>query len=408
VVVLDVNTGAVVAMASAPTFDPAAWVGGISAAAYATLTDPSANSPLLPRAWGAGGPPGSTFKVVSAAAALESGYSAQDRYDCSRSYRIADRDFGNFESEAYGPITLQQALEVSCDTVFYRIAYQMWQADGGLDPVAHPADPMQKMAGAFGLGRLTGVDLPGESAGRIADREWKQRNWQATKERDCERARTGYPDLATTQPTRAAFLQQVAADNCARGYQYSPGDAANFAIGQGDTIVTPLQLARMYAAVANGGTLWRPHVAKAELGADGRVLRTFKPVIQGHVPMTDATLAYLRQSLVGVTTAGTAAGVYAGWPLEAISVAAKTGTAEHYGQQPSSWFAGYLPAGAHPRYAVVMTVSQGGTGSGTSGPSVRAIEAALLGVDRAPVLPHGMPPVNLPTLQSDGTYRKPQ
>jgi penicillin-binding protein 2 len=408
VVVLDVNTGAVVAMASAPTFDPAVWVGGITPGAYAMLTDPSANSPLLPRAYGSGGPPGSTFKVVSSTAALESGYSTHSLYDCNRSYRIADRDFGNFESEAYGPITLQQAIEVSCDTVFYKIAYEMWQKDGGLDPVPHPADPMQTMATAFGLGRLTGIDLPGESAGRIADRDWKQRNWQATKERDCDRARTGYPDLAQTQPTRAAFLQQVAADNCARGYRFGPGDAANFAIGQGDTIVTPLQLARMYAAVANGGTLWRPHVAKAELGPDGRVVRTFSPVIQGRVPMSKATLAYLRQSLVGVTTAGTAAGVYAGWPLDEIPVAAKTGTAEHYGQQPSSWFAGYLPAGPHPRYAVVMTVSQGGTGSGTSGPSVRAIEAALLGVDRAPVLPHGKPPVNLPTLLSDGTYRKPQ
>ena len=408
VVVLDVNTGAVVAMASAPTFDPAAWVGGIKPGAYAMLTDPSANSPLLPRAYGSGGPPGSTFKVISTAAALGAGYSTLSKYDCNRTFRIADRDFGNFESEAYGPITLEQAVEVSCDTVFYKIAYEMWQNDGGLDPVAHPLDPMQTMAKAFGLGAPTGIDLPGELAGRIADRDWKQRNWQATKQRDCDRARTGYPDLAATAPTRAAFLQRLAADNCARGYRYGPGDAANFAIGQGDTIVTPLQLARVYAAIANGGTLVRPYVAKAELAPDGRVLRQFKPAGVPRVAVDPSTLAYLHHVLVGVTTAGTAAGVYAGWPSDAVPVAAKTGTAEHYGQQPSSWFASYAPAGPHPRYAVVMTVSQGGTGSGTSGPSVRAIEAALLGVDRAPVLPHGKPPVRLPTLNSDGTSRKPE
>jgi penicillin-binding protein 2 len=408
VVVLDVNTGAVIAMASAPTYDPAAWVGGIKPDAYSMLTDPAANSPLLPRAFGTGGPPGSTFKVISTAAAVEAGYSTTSSYACDRYFRIADRNFKNFESEAYGPITLEQAIEVSCDTVFYKIAYDMWQLDGGLDPVPHPLDPMQTMAKAFGLGAPTGIDLPGESAGRIVDREYKQRTWEATKDRDCARAKTGYPDIAATDPTRAAFLKQVAADNCARGFRFGPGDAANFAIGQGDTLVTPLQLARVYAAVANGGTLYRPYVAKAEVSSDGRVLRTFDPQAQNKVPVSQTTLDYLRKVLVGVSTTGTAAGVYAGWPMDAIPVASKTGTAEHYGKEPSSWFASFAPAGPHPRYAVVMTVNQGGTGSGTSGPSVRAIEAALLGVDHAPVLPKGKPPLTLPTVKSDGTYRKPE
>jgi penicillin-binding protein 2 len=408
VVVLDVNTGAVIAMASAPTYDPAAWVGGITPDAYARLTDPAANSPLLPRAYGSGGPPGSTFKVISTAAAVEAGYSTTSTYDCNRSFRIADRDFKNFESEAYGPITLQQAIEVSCDTVFYKIAYDMWQLDGGLNPSPHPLDPMQKMAKAFGLGAPTGIDLPGESAGRIVDRQSKRRTWEATKDRDCARAKTGFPDIAATEPTRAAYLKQVAADNCARGFRFGPGDAANFAIGQGDMIVTPLQLGRVYAAIANGGTLYRPHVAKAEVTSDGRVVRTFAPQVQGRIPVSRTTLDYLRKVLVGVSTAGTAAGVYAGWPMDEIPVASKTGTAEHFGKQPSSWFASFAPAGPHPRYAVVMTVNQGGTGSGTSGPSVRAIEAALLGVDQAPVLPKGKPPVHLPTVKADGTYRRPE
>ncbi len=409
VVVLDVNSGAVVAMASAPTYDPAAWVGGISADDYARLTSDTANRPLLARAIADGGPPGSTFKVITtAAAALSDGYDPEKRWECSSSFGIGGRAFGNYEGEAYGFITMARAIEVSCDTVFYRIAYQMWQADGGTKPIADPADPIQKMAHRFGLGKRTGIDLPGESPGRIVDRDWKHANWLATRVDTCRRAITGYPEVAASDPNRAEFLTGLAKENCSDGYLYRGGDAANLAIGQGDTTVTLLQLARVYAAIANGGKLWRPHLAKAELSPAGAVVHRFGPVSDGKVGLSDSVLDYIRQALVGVTTKGTAQGDYHGWPLAQIPVAAKTGTAERFGEQPTSWFAGFVPAGPHPQYAVVMTVSHGGTGSGTSGLAVRAIEAALLGVGEKPFVPDGQLPAALPVARPDGTFREPR
>jgi penicillin-binding protein 2 len=404
VVVLDVNTGAVVAMASAPSYDPAVWVDGISADDYARLTSDAANRPLLPRAIADGGPPGSTFKVVTTAAALTSGFAPDKRFDCSSEFQIGNRRFGNYESESYGLLTMQRAIEVSCDTVFYRIAYQMWQADGGTKPIADPADPIQKMAHRFGLGQRTGIDLPGESAGRIVDRARKRANWTAGREESCRRAGSGYPEVAATDPKRAEFLTGLARENCSDGYLYRGGDAANLAIGQGDTSVTPLQLARVYAAIANGGTLWRPHLAKAELSPTGAVVHRFGRTSDGSVGLARDVLDYLRASLIGVTTKGTAEAVYRDWPLKEIPVAAKTGTAERYGEEPTSWFAGYVPAGPHPRYAVVMTVSHGGTGSGTSGPAVKAIERALVGAGEQPVLPDGKLPAALPVARPDGLF----
>jgi penicillin-binding protein 2 len=405
VVVLDVNTGAVVAMASYPTYDPSVWVGGISDDAYRKLTSEKAEIPLLSRAFQGGGPPGSTFKVVSTAAAGEYGYSLHAHYPCPSSFTVGNRSFKNFESQAYGAITLRRAIEVSCDTVFYRIAYSMWRRDGGNQPDERPKDPMQTMARAFGLGRPTGIDLPGEAPGRIADRAYKQRYWAATKTESCRRAETGYPELEETDPRRARFLERLARENCAEGYRFRAGDAVNFAIGQGDTIVTPLQLASVYAAIANGGTLWKPHVAKAELTPQGKVVRTMKPVRLGRLPVSERVLDYIQKALEGVSRNGTAAGVFRGFPLDEYTVGSKTGTAEAFGKQPSSWFASYAGKGSRPQYAIVMTVSQGGTGSGTSGPSVRRIYEAIFGIGQPAALPGGRPPSKLPAIRKDGTIQ---
>ncbi len=193
VVVLDVRTGAIVAMASAPTFDPKVWVGGIDDEVYKDLTSRASGIPLLARAYAGGGAPGSTFKVISTAAAAMDRYKLTDYYGCPSSLTVGDREFKNFESEAYGGISLKRALEVSCDTVFYKIAHEMWLRDGGISPKEDPKDPMQTMARAFGLGSPTGVDLPGESAGRIVDRDAKKAAWEATKDATCKRAKDRLP-----------------------------------------------------------------------------------------------------------------------------------------------------------------------------------------------------------------------
>jgi penicillin-binding protein 2 len=402
IVVLDATNGAIVAMAGAPTYDPSAWVGGIDSATYAALTADDAGSPLLPRPFGAASAPGSLFKVISTAAAAADGYDLTRTYPCPSYYRIGDQTFTNFDSAAHGYITLARAIELSCDTVFYKIAHEMWESDGGDNPVADPKDPMQRMALAFGLGRPTGVDLPGESDGRIASREFKREYWERTHQATCARAAAGPSSGPDVDPRRAAYLHQLDVENCADGAHFRAGDAVNFAIGQGDTRVTPLQMARVYAAILNGGTLWKPRVVKAELDADGRLVRTFDPASDGNVPVAPEVLDYLRTALEGVARNGTAAGVFAGWPMTRLPVGAKTGTAERYGEDPSSWFAGFTgPAGQPPRYVVIMNVSKGGTGSGTSGPEVRSVLAALVGAGRPPVLPGGLPPATLPLDRCD-------
>ncbi|EBF6878316.1 penicillin-binding protein 2, partial [Salmonella enterica subsp. enterica serovar Saintpaul] len=154
-------------------------------------------------------------------------------------------------------------------------------------------------------GTATGVDLPDEQSGRIPDRAWKLRTWEATKTDTCARARSGYPEVASKDPSRAAYLKQLAVENCATGFQFRAGDAANFAIGQGDTTVTPLQMARVYAAIANGGTLVTPRVAAGFEAPGGQLVRLPAPSTS-RVQVPAGTLAFLHDALRGVVEEGTA------------------------------------------------------------------------------------------------------
>jgi penicillin-binding protein 2 len=409
-VVLDVRTGAVLALASSPDFDANVWTGGIAADDYAALTDPAAGQPLLNRAVQTAVAPASTFKVVSTAAALAAGYSTTAAYDCPSSYSVGGRAFQNYRSRAYGPLSLTRALEVSCDTVFYRLAHEQWRADGGSTPVEDPKDLIATTASGFGFGRATGIDLPGETAGRIASREAKVAQWQQRHEEWCTRAERGYPEVEDAE--RAGYLTRLAKENCTEGMLWRVGDALNAAIGQGDTAATVLQVASAYAAIANGGTVYRPQVARALLNADGSVAAEFAPQRAGTVGVPAADLAFLRRALRGVIETGTARRPFAGFPLDEVPLAGKTGTGEVYGQQATSWFASFAPAD-DPRYAVVIMVSQGGTGAGTSGASVRGIYEALFGVrdgsaDPArSVLVGGDVARGLPTMGADGVPRAP-
>jgi penicillin-binding protein 2 len=405
VVVLDVNTGAVVAMATYPTYNPAVWLNGINPQEYAQLTSPAAGDPLIDRGFQGEFPPGSTFKAITTAAMLQNGFSPNGTYDCSTSFTIGTQIFHNFEGEAFGPISLKQAIAVSCDTVFYGAAYQMWLKAGGLRPVANAGDPVQTMALALGLGHRTGLDLPGEAPGLIQTREELLTSWQQNKDDWCEHGKNGYPSVAKTDPDRAAYLQQIAQDNCNNGWEFLPGDAVLEAIGQGGVEVTPLQLARVYATIANGGTLYQPHLMQAVLSPGGKVLSTFKPKVVAHVQINPSTRSFLMGALESVATSGTASGVYGPWPQGQLPVAAKTGTADVYGQNPTSVFASVVPAN-HPQYAVVMMVPQGGQGAQVSGPAVERIEEAMFGVQGGGQLPNAallpVPPPNLPALSADG------
>ncbi|MDQ1045561.1 penicillin-binding protein 2 [Streptomyces sp. V4I2] len=397
VVVMEAKTGRVVSMASNPSYDPNAWVGGISAKDYAKLTGKNSNYPLLNRAIQGQSAPGSIFKVVPTAAAINAGYSFNGPYQCSSSYSIGGQVFKNFESKGYGPISLGRALEVSCDTVFYRLSHQEWQKDGGNKPKKNPGDWFYKTAHQFGLGKETGIDLPNEVTGRIPDRQWKQSYWKANKDAWCKYGKKG-----------GTYAEQIAYENCLEGNKMRAGDSVNYSIGQGDTLVTPIQMAAIYGAIANGGTLYEPTVGKAIVGADGKSVQEIEPTAHGKLPMSEKTRVEIDDALAGVATRGTAAWRFGGWPQDEIPMHAKTGTAEVYGKQTTSWFATYTKD-----YTVIMTISQGGTGSGASGPAVRKIYNALYGVSedgtinpKNALLP--TPQKSLPKIKADGSITSPK
>ncbi|GAA3747190.1 penicillin-binding protein 2 [Spinactinospora alkalitolerans] len=424
-VVLDVRTGHVIAMASMPDYDPAVWNGGIDQETYEGLLAEGAGQPLISRAVQGQFPPASTFKASSLSAAVENGSPLDADYNCPSSVTVGDRAFRNYESSAHGSISLHKAIVVSCNTVFYQLAYDMWKEDGGMDPVAHPEDAMAEMAKGYGFGSPTGIDLPHEAAGRIPDREWKQQYWEDTRENSCRRAETGYPEVAEEDPAHADYLHTVAEEHCADGYVWRAGDAANFAIGQGDVLVTPLQLARAYAAIANGGTLHEPRIGKAFVSADGKQAERIPPGGTERLPVSDTTLEYLQDALTQVPKEGTAAGAFNGFPQDKVSIAGKTGSATIVGKRESAWFASYAPAD-DPQFAVVVFISQGGTGGVASAPVAREIYEGIYGFaptpqagpageggeeeqagEREPALPGGAPPEKLPQVRPDGTVAPP-
>lgn len=401
-VVLEARTGRVVAMASQPTYDPGLWVGGISTKELERLYSEKAGTPLLSRATQGQFAPGSTWKPFMTAGALQNGYAMDTSLPCSSGFQVGNRVFKNYESGSYGNIGFAKALEVSCNTFFYRVGYNFWQRFGSDVDDVKAKDPLVSEAQTFGFGSRTGIDIPGEAPGRIADRRWKRDYYESMKDYYCELADKPQ-DRATSD-----FVYKFAREFCIEGYAYRAGDAVNFAIGQGDTIVTPLQLARAYAALSNGGTLYTPTVAKALVSPSGEVLRRFAPRKAGSVDVPKRYLDYIDNALQNVSRVGTMAWKLIGFPLDDVTIRAKTGSAEVYGKQSTGWVASYTED-----YVVVMMISQGGTGSGSTGDAVRKIWETLYGVEGEKVLPKRaaipgvVAPTTLPTFLEDGSILPP-
>jgi penicillin-binding protein 2 len=398
VVVMEANTGRIVAMASQPTYDPNVWVGGISPDELERLYSEEAGTPLLSRATQGQFAPGSTWKPFMTAGALQNGYNYDSQLNCSSGFQVGNRVFKNYESGAYGYIGFQKALEVSCNTFFYRVGYGFWQKYGSDVADVDARDPLVEIAKTFGFGSETGIDLPGEASGRIADRKWKAAYYESMKDYYCEVGEEPGTD----------FLHVFAREFCVEGYAYRAGDAVNFAIGQGDTVVTPLQLARGYAAIANGGTLYEPRIGKAIVSPEGELIKEIEPSVQAQLDVPGGDLDFIDEALQGVAREGTMAWRLVDFPLDKVTLRAKTGSAEVYGKQSTSWVASYTKD-----YVVVMMVSQGGTGSGTSGPAIRTIYETLYGIDGDKVnaddsaIPGVVPPARLPVFADDGSILPP-
>ena len=400
-VVMDIKTGRILALASYPTYDPNAWERGLTVQQASDLFSEKKSVPALNRALQGLFAPASTFKAVSVVAAAAAGYDLNATYKCPSEVQVGTRAFQNFDSKNQGSMTMKKAVAVSCDTIWYQIAFDEWLRDGGLRPKSEPNDYFFKAAQSFQITQKVGIDLPTESTSRLADRTYKKSWYQQNKDFYCN-----YKERAT-KAQQTPFLLQLAAENCVDGDKVRAGDAVNFSIGQGDTVVTPLKLTQMYAAIGNGGTIWQAKIAKAIVKTDGTVIQTFTPNKLGTLTAAPSTIKFLQGALREVVVSGTGAGVFAGFPVE---ISGKTGTAQVFGRNPNgslkddtSWFASYAPS-KNPRYAVVMMVGQGGFGASTSGVGVRQIYSTLFGVTGnkvvpgAALFPEGKPPTQLPKI----------
>lgn len=383
-VVLDVDTGAVLAMASYPSYDPREFIGGLDEAyAEYLYNDPDVPQPTINRAIQGRYPPGSVYKTVTAAAYVEAGHvTPSTLVPCPSSYEQGGNVFNNWNPFDEGAMDLSTALMRSCDTYFYELAYEQWLAE---DRQLQAADRdlseaeidevVPEVARRFGFGRRLGIDLPSEAAGYVPDRRSKHETWLQTRDRDCRFA---------DQLEEGTYPQRVSEDRCQFGGRWRGGDAINTSIGQGETATTPLQVAASYLAIANGGELLRPHLGRAIVSPEGEVIEEFGREVIGTLDIDTATLAALKDGLerVVLDEAGTGNEAFDGFPLDRYPVAGKTGTAEQQPRVPYAWFAAYAPAD-DPKYVVTVAVEEGGGGAQTAAPIVRGIFEHAFGIRSA-------------------------
>jgi len=380
VIVMNAETGDIVALASAPTFDIGKFTTGIPAEEYQQYTDPASNFPLINRAVQGLYAPGSTFKPFSAYAGLKDNLHSPDGTLFDDQFTFYDQGFIKFggggtveerqnaRRQANGIVDLDRALTVSSDVFFYNVGLMYWQDygrrdEGNTDPNA-PQYGIQRVAHLFGFGKATGSDLPGESKGRVPDLPFKLAL-----------------NVGNTDPGSHLWL---------------PGDSMNLAVGQGDVLVTPMQLAVAYAALANGGTVVTPRLAQ-EVLKGGSTLGTPESVRKlpeqpSHKIDLDPKLVdSVKPGLVGALCSpeGTASGAFGDLPCG--TVMGKTGTAQVPNKQDTALFVMVTPpqvdpANPQPQYVIVVVVEQGGFGGSVAAPIARRVYNALSGDPNPPAV----------------------
>jgi penicillin-binding protein 2 len=360
IVVLDADSGAVLALASGPGFDPNAFILP-SAKDERGLLLSNRRRPLLNRATQGTYPLGSVFKIVTMAAALEAGgFTPDSTYTCTGIWDELGPDAikTDWLEGGHGTLNLVQGLERSCDPYFYHL---------GLALANVSFDTLPEYARGFGLGRLTGIEGVPEAEGLVPDPAWKLEN---------------------------------------HGEGWSSGDTVNLAIGQGFLTVTPLQIAQFVAAVANGGSLYRPRVIeRIDAAPDGSIPEQVnEPEVVGKLPVSQESLNAIRQGMEGATQRAGGTAVHRFYGIS-VPVAGKTGTAQAPGQtsQPHSWFAGFAPAncdalpdGCEEQIAIVVLVENAGEGSSVAAPLFRQVVEAYFGLPQTPLPPEAVPPTPTP------------
>ncbi|HXK25775.1 MAG TPA: penicillin-binding protein 2, partial [Myxococcota bacterium] len=349
VVALDVRTGDVLALASKPSFDPNVFAGGIPAETWRSLVEDEWR-PLQNRVISGNYPPGSTYKPLLAAAALEEGLVDPSRkVFCPGTFRLGRRTYKCWKEGGHGAVDLHRAIVESCDVYFYHLGLEV-----GIDRMAY-------FAKGFGLGRLTGIPLANEQAGLVPTTAWKERRF--------------------AEP-------------------WMLGETVSASIGQGFNLLTPLQLAVAYGAIANGGQVVKPRLVLRVIDPEGNVTEAPAPEVQGTAPVSPERLALVRSALEGVVNEPGGTGGRARLP--GIRVAGKTGTAQVVGLEHTehladkdvdmrhrdhAWFVGYAPAEA-PEVVVAALVEHGGHGGSAAAPVVQRVLAAYFGVS---LTPNGQP-----------------
>src|SRR5438309_4765076 len=320
IVVVDPNTGDILALASWPTYDPNIFVPSISMEKFKALQD-DPNIPLLPRAFRSSYPPGSTFKIAVGIAARESrAIQPDDRYECVPSIQIGNVTFHNLKKGNRGEVNFVQALTESCDTWFYQVG------------IRTGAQPIIDWALALGFGAKCGIPLRGEAEGRVPNDEYMK---------------------------------------ATHGRRLLNGDIANLSIGQGDTQVTPLQMAQAMAIVANGGTFYQARLVQQVQTLDDQIVTAYSVRAKKTLDLSPATLDELRTGMINAVNG--AGGTGHGASLDNVEVAGKTGTAQ-WGpknkERTAAWFAGFLPSD-QPQYAFAA-LYEGDVGSKVNGGSTAA------------------------------------
>lgn len=339
IVVMDVTDGGVVAMSSFPTYSPTTFTGGIPQDVWDLYNTESSHYPLMNRAISGAYPAASTYKAFTSLAALEHGFATTaSTWTCTGSWDGWNTGAPQkcWKETGHGTLDLREGIVNSCDVVFYEIAKAFWENQDTAGETA-----LQDYIHRFRFGEYTGIDLSGEAQGRIPTPAWKAEYF------------ADYPEEASWQG----------------------GDMTNMIIGQGYVLVTPLQIACAYAAIATG-TMMKPHLLKEVRNASGETVLSYEPEVLTTIDDVDqADLAYVRDALHGVATENSdVAPVFEKYGIDA---ACKTGTAEVAGKEDYAWFATYAPYD-DPKYVVACVVEEGGGGSATATPlGAAALNAAL-------------------------------
>ena len=335
-VAMDPRTGEILALASNPSYDPRLFTGRVRQRDLKRLADPRANHPTLNRAVAGLYPPGSTFKPITALAGLQEGLLQPDELiQCTGKEVIDKQTFTNWDPFKNEPMTLTTALANSCDTYFYKVGLRFYHREDS---------PLQKWARSMGFGKKTGIDVGPEEAGLIPTPAWSRRYFENE-------------------------IDKI----------WTSGESVQLAIGQGDVLVTPLQMTRFYAMIANGGKLVEPHVVKAveEPRSEGEppvVLRPYAPKPPKDVRLDPIALRIVQEGLFDAAHAnyGTSSGVFGGFP---VPIAGKTGTAEKFvrlpgfqGLRDQAWWCGYGPY-SKPELVVCALIENGGHGGTAAAPA---------------------------------------